>query len=266
MGPRMKRKLTIGIICCALLAFSGTWALAEVAAVQLGNADCVKCHQKEVQDVDGRGSLHKTAVGCLDCHVDHPLLGEEVIPACSMCHDPGEKAHYGIDNCISCHYPHYPMEMDFAKIESVKPICVTCHDNEGQQLDTYPSLHTELDCKACHLEHAQWQECLECHAGHTPEMAYQDCLRFHKPHMPKVVKYEDDIPNGFCSGCHETEVDVLAENTTKHHDLACVYCHKYQHKTVPKCSTCHGQPHGGDMHTKYPDCLSCHGDPHGLVK
>jgi len=95
-------------------------------------------------------------------------------------------------------------------------------------------------------------------------MTYETCLRCHKPHMPSVVKYDAQVPNDWCSGCHGDTVETLAENRTKHHALLCVYCHKYQHMMMPTCETCHGQPHGIKMHKKYPDCVECHVGPHNL--
>ncbi len=263
MMKRFFGRVTVGLW---IMVVCVGWGFQVMAATPLANSDCEKCHSKEVQDVDARGGLHKTAVSCLDCHLEHPPAGKNAIPECALCHDPKAKPHYGIENCITCHYPHYPMEMNLSSLENAKSICCTCHAPECGQLDTYPSKHTALDCKECHLEHRQYQQCLECHQPHTSDMKYEDCLRCHNPHMAAVVKYGSDIPNHYCGGCHGKEVGVLAANTTKHHDLACVYCHKDQHKTVPPCTACHGTPHSPDIHGKFPNCKDCHNDPHGLTK
>jgi hypothetical protein len=262
----MKNTIFTVILGCALTVVLYSISWAEVTPVPLANSDCLKCHLNEVKDVDALGAKHKTDVGCLDCHLEHPKLGKEVIPECSMCHDPGDKPHYATPDCKVCHHPHHPLMMDFTKIDNVKPACASCHTNESQQMVDYPSMHADLDCNQCHLEHKQFEKCMECHEGHSQEMAYEDCLRCHKPHMASVVKYENDIPSSFCSSCHEKESSVLGKNTTKHHDLLCVYCHKSQHKMVPTCAICHSQPHSVDMHTKFPDCHTCHKDPHDLVK
>ncbi|MBN2332175.1 MAG: cytochrome C [Deltaproteobacteria bacterium] len=260
----MGKKWISIVFAMLLVAILATPSLA--ASSDLLATDCIKCHTKAVEDIATSGGLHQTAVSCLDCHVEHPPKGENAIPQCAQCHAPGEKAHYQVANCITCHYPHRPLKMDLDDAGAeVKPVCLTCHDNEGQEMASYPSKHAELNCTECHPQHAMFQDCLQCHEPHSSEMAYQDCLRCHKPHMPTVVKYDQEIPSPFCGSCHENELATLASNQTKHHELLCVYCHKSQHKTVPECVTCHGEPHGAGMHKKFPDCLTCHIDAHALT-
>lgn len=259
----MKTCLMADMVLSVLLCIGlGLWPAA--AAADLDNSDCIKCHAREVVEVETNGLRHKTAVTCLDCHLAHPPSDGEAIPACGMCHAKQAKPHYALSECVVCHNPHAPLQIEFDAAESVTAVCSSCHAREGGQLADYPSRHSELDCTACHTEHGSWQSCLECHAGHGEGMTYETCLRCHQPHMPTVVKYDDHVPNAWCSDCHGGVVDTLAENRTKHHDLACVYCHKYQHRLVPNCETCHGEPHGVKMHRKYPDCRECHTGPHAL--
>lgn len=257
-------KLMAQISACSLLLLL-TMA-AHATPTPLVTDDCQKCHDEIVAEVAARGARHSTAIGCLDCHVEHPPKGVEVIPDCSLCHDPAEKNHYGVDNCLNCHNPHHPLEIDFAKISEVKAICISCHLDEGTQLNEYPSKHSELDCKKCHLEHGKFLACLECHEPHTEAMTYQDCLLCHKPHMPTVVKYPETTPSTFCTGCHAKEAELLAGTPTSHKELSCAFCHKMQHKVIPQCTTCHGIPHASILHDKFPDCLKCHIDAHGLEK
>lgn len=262
----MRKNVIVAVGTWILVVLIGTCAWAEVQPVALDNSDCVKCHLEQARDVDARGALHKTAVSCLDCHEEHGPWGQNVIPECSRCHDPGDQAHFGVENCIGCHYPHHPLEIDLASLDGVKPVCMSCHPSQGEELTTYPSMHAELDCNECHMQHGEWQECLECHDGHTEDMTYPDCLRCHRPHMPTVVAYANDVPSAFCGGCHDGVFDTLMANTSKHHDLLCAYCHQDKHKMVPKCTECHGEPHGAQLHAKFTDCLQCHEDPHGLIK
>ncbi|MCP3178293.1 MAG: cytochrome C [Desulfuromonadales bacterium] len=254
--------LGLTLVLLAGKAMAADEATKHVVPLEI--KDCIKCHMQAVRDVNTKGGKHQTAVNCQDCHLEHPPMGSNAIPECSMCHDAGEKAHYALENCQSCHYPHYPMEMDFTQIASVKPVCLTCHAGPGQEMEAYPSMHAQLDCKECHLTHGQATACNECHAPHSSDMTYQDCLRCHKPHMPLVVKYADDLPSPLCGSCHGDVSQNLTNTSRKHGALLCAYCHKGQHKVVPECSTCHGLPHGSAMHSKFPNCLDCHLDAHAL--
>ena len=258
-------KISVHSFACSLLMVllaTAVYALPTPLEVD----DCQKCHDEIVTEVSTRGAKHSTEIGCIDCHVEHPPKGMETIPACADCHDPAEQSHFSVADCLSCHNPHHPLEIDFTDIPNVKPVCISCHDGEGAQLVDYPSKHSELDCKACHQQHGQFSPCMECHDPHTEEMTYQDCLLCHKPHMPTVVKYPETIPTTFCAACHAKEKDLLAATSTMHKDLSCAFCHKMQHKVIPKCTTCHGIPHTGILHEKFPDCLKCHIDAHGLEK
>ncbi len=239
---------------------------AYAAPAPLKIDDCLKCHDEIVTTVTEQGAKHSTEVSCFDCHTEHPPSCTEAIPTCSQCHAPDNKPHYKVPDCLTCHDPHEPLNIDLGKVAEVKSTCISCHANEGNQLSNYPSLHSELDCNECHLEHGQFLGCVECHEPHNETMNYADCLTCHKPHMPTLVKYPESIPSSHCTSCHETEPKLLAATTTLHKDLSCAFCHKTQHKVIPKCTTCHGAPHAAVLHNKFPDCLKCHIDAHDLHK
>ena len=267
MSGRIKCLLVV-VGCMVLCTMSTLFAADSTISEQLDNRDCLKCHAQEVQDVKNNGARHLTEVTCLDCHQEHPPSGSNAIPLCSQCHDPQVKTHYTVDNCSNCHNPHYPLLMDISSVDAdLKSVCLTCHQQQGEELAKYPSKHAEMSCAECHPKHATYQDCLACHEAHgNVEMAYKDCLGCHQPHMPTVVKYDSLIPSPYCGSCHQKEFGLLAENRTKHHELSCVFCHKSQHKVVPECEICHGQPHGEGMHKKFPNCLDCHIDAHALAK
>jgi predicted CXXCH cytochrome family protein len=236
----------------------------EVYAVGLANDDCIKCHTQEVSLILDKGMKHRSEVSCLDCHETHPPEGGSAISACGLCHATSDRSHFALKSCNECHNPHSPLDIDFAKTDSVALVCIGCHDSVGDQLTDFPSMHSDLDCTECHSRHDSWQSCLDCHTAHTEEMDYDVCLRCHTPHAPRVVKYNADVPNAWCSGCHGAVVSQLAANPSKHQTLRCVYCHKDQHMMTPSCETCHGQPHASIMHKKFPNCRECHIGPHNL--
>jgi len=261
------KRIWLSVLSTAVLAVvsaGGTTVSAGDKPV-LTNDDCVMCHTQEPAYIERAGAAHKTQIGCQDCHVGHPpKVREGVIPQCSMCHD-GE-AHFQVENCMRCHSnPHTPLELTLGKKE--KAVCLTCHAEEGQQLNEHKSHHTVMACTDCHdnSAHGVVPSCLKCHKPHSPEMTGDDCHKCHKAHMPLVVTYGADTPNADCGACHNRELQLLASSPTKHHDVTCVQCHNDVHKTVPRCQKCHGEePHAKGILSRFPSCLSCHKDPHDL--
>jgi hypothetical protein len=256
----------LSVVSFASGGFAGVPVQAESVLIYLEAGDCQKCHEQELRDIESRGGLHKTAVTCLDCHVEHPPRGTEAIPECTRCHEPEKNSHYTVGDCRGCHPAHRPRDIEFTGTARVTPACASCHPHQGQQLEDYPSAHTLLDCTECHSRHGAFYKCQECHDPHTPDMVYEDCLGCHKPHMPSRVAYDNFVPSRFCAGCHPAQTEQLAQSSTKHRDLLCVYCHKDQHKRIPQCVTCHRMPHNQAFHEKFPDCNACHGGPHALQK
>lgn len=237
---------------------------ASYDVVPLEDQDCAKCHPFAVKDIKERGGLHEP-LGCSECHLEHPPLGTNAVPSCAMCHDPGESGHYNIENCSSCHYPHYPTDMDFSKVDS--SACLTCHSGQGKEMETQPSEHAKLNCNECHMAHREWAACIDCHTPHDKEMTHKDCLACHKPHSPKTVKYADSMPNNFCACCHDEVGNALASSKKAHSKMSCIECHESEHMAVTQCDGCHNADiHGSYMHEQYPACLSCHNNPHALAE
>jgi len=249
-----------------LVAFSmacvwGAAAGAEAAGLQ--NTDCVKCHAKEPATVEQHGAKHKTAVGCIDCHREHPPLGTQAIPECSLCHSG--KAHYELENCQSCHSdPHAPLAL---KLEGdITQPCLTCHAQQGKELQDHPSKHTEVSCTFCHATHGEIPLCSACHEPHTPSQTQADCLGCHPVHMPLVIHYANETPRSFCTPCHDAVGALMDKTQTKHKTFTCAFCHRGTHPVIPQCETCHGKPHSPAQHKMRPNCLDCHLDAHNLVK
>ena len=239
-----------------------------MASTVLQNTDCTKCHNNEPEAIKQNGGLHKTEIGCLDCHTEHPPVGTQAIPQCSMCHEPDNSPHYILANCNGCHQnPHTPLNISVENSAAVTTGCNTCHGDKGEELKQFPSKHTKLNCTECHpSNHKKIDNCLVCHEPHAEFMAYQDCLRCHKPHSPRDIKYADDTPSRDCGACHGELEEMLAKNQSRHQTLKCAYCHKTRHPTVPNCRECHPNAHDrGLLKSFNSDCLKCHGNPHDLV-
>jgi len=237
---------------------------AEFDIVPLEDQDCTKCHPYAVKDINERGGLHQS-IGCSECHLEHPPLGKNPIPTCEMCHDPGDATHYNIKNCSACHYPHYPTEMEFGEIDA--SACLSCHPDQGKEMEAKPSEHAGLNCTECHMVHREWANCADCHTPHAEEMTHADCLACHKPHSPKAVNYADGIPNNYCACCHEDVGNALASSKKAHSEMGCIECHESEHMAVTQCDGCHDADlHGATMHERYPLCLDCHNNPHALAE
>ncbi len=234
----------------------------EALLPELTNDQCVLCHPQQPKTIDASGGKHKYDVGCLDCHIEHPPQGTQAIPECSMCHS--DESHYELENCSSCHSDtHAPLDLTLEG-EITGP-CLTCHPKVGDELKKYPSIHTDMACNECHATtHKKIPDCMECHEKHTEDMKFETCLSCHPVHMPLEITYSDDTPSHYCGACHSEALSLLEANTTKHHDLACVYCHEDKHKAVPPCSACHSEPHSQAMLKKFPECADCHSTAHDL--
>lgn len=263
----MKREMTSVLLVVPvlflLLILPGRSLAVDAPALQAD--DCQKCHTTVLQEIAETGGKHRDAVTCVDCHKEHPPRGVNPIPACAQCHDARQRDHFAVADCLGCHRPHSPLNISYQTVARVTPACQTCHSAQATELMEYQSNHSVLDCKACHDRHGEYFDCLVCHDPHLESQDYADCRRCHQPHSPLRVAYLNNLGSEQCTGCHVREGQLLQKTTTKHRLLLCVYCHKSLHKRVPKCETCHFEPHNSGMHDKFPDCVTCHGGPHNLV-
>ena len=253
--------------CCLILFLivlrSGSFASDQPQPV-LQQEDCVKCHWFKVKTVNEAGSKHATEIGCLDCHPQHPPKGENTIVPCVLCHTG--QAHFEIGDCLHCHTdPHKPLASLRDTLKAARRECLSCHTEVGQQMSAAPSRHAELYCTSCHDRHGFIPGCLDCHEPHLTSQTVPDCLRCHPAHRPLQIVPAGYVPASFCQVCHKKEANDLAGTKTNHGAINCVYCHKGEHPSIPKCQDCHGLPHSTSVHSQYRDCLDCHGDAHDLI-
>ena len=233
----------------------------KVPSEKLSNANCTFCHEVQPQTIAEKGGKHRTEVGCMDCHTEHPPKGTDAIPECSMCHSG--KPHYELANCGSCHADaHAPLDL---KLEgSITKPCLTCHQQQGDEVKKHPSAHTDLACNECHTAHKYIPNCMDCHEKHTEDMEFETCLSCHPVHMPTVITYTPDTPRHYCGACHKAAVELLDKSKRKHHDVACTRCHPDKHKAILPCVQCHPAPHAKAILDKFPKCGQCHGIAHDL--
>jgi hypothetical protein len=226
-------------------------------------ADCIKCHQQPGIDIAKKGGAHRDKVTCLDCHEQHPPLVQSAIPLCSKCH--AGQSHFELDNCLACHAnPHMPLVMELEK--HITGPCLTCHPEQGAQLEQNPSFHSRLNCTDCHqVRHGRVPLCFKCHKPHTDTMTSADCRLCHQAHKPLAITYGKDVPSESCGSCHADVYGMLAKSGAKHRGLACAACHAERHGNIPECTVCHGLPHAEQIHALYAKCGECHGIAHDLI-
>jgi predicted CXXCH cytochrome family protein len=264
---KAKHRLTL-LLLLAVLLFGGVPLLQGGAGAQdspavpgLSDDQCANCHTGEPAAIAARGGLHRDAVGCQDCHQEHPPQGAAAIPSCGACH-AGEP-HYELENCSGCHEnAHAPLDLTMEG--DITGPCLTCHEQQGMEMERHPSMHGQVSCTFCHAEHKQVPGCMDCHAKHEESMTQQDCASCHPAHQPLEVTYDKQTPDPYCGACHDQAFNVLSMNTSKHNDLSCVHCHRDQHKTIPPCFACHSKPHPDEMLQKFNGCGDCHGTAHDM--
>lgn len=204
---------------------------------------------------------HRDKLTCQKCHVGHPPQDKDVIPPCDRCHQG--TAHFGLNNCLQCHTnPHTPLKITLTR-EITAP-CTTCHNGQLEQLQENQSIHSSLDCTACHTSHGYRPPCFNCHAPHLEGMANETCQLCHKPHMPLVVSFPADTPSEYCGPCHPKVYALLGASRAKHRNVSCAQCHASKHKTIPVCQKCHKAPHSQSIIDQFASCGKCHGIAHDL--
>jgi predicted CXXCH cytochrome family protein len=252
------------IVCAVVMLLVTTAPVSaqeSAAKAELSAADCVKCHQKEPQEIAARGMAHQTQINCRDCHAGHRPMVANNIPECSNCHSG--TPHFELQGCKSCHNPHAPKDISLKG--ELKDVCLTCHAAQGKELVASPSKHAQVACNFCHADkHGYVPQCLDCHQPHSAKMTQADCKTCHQAHMPLALTYGPEVQSVMCAACHGQAFNLLQASQAKHREIACVTCHANKHKTVPQCSDCHGLPHAEGMHKRFPQCGECHNIAHDL--
>ncbi|MDR3739281.1 MAG: cytochrome c3 family protein [Terracidiphilus sp.] len=178
---------------------------------------CLDCHDAKDESLQKahHGQPFATA-NCIECHNPHQSDSPKLMA--KFQHVPFQGG-----GCDTCHQPVKDGKIQLTQ-DSVKALCVTCHDDKAKLIDTAKVPHPGAagDCTDCHSPHASNQ-----------------------PGLPKT----DSV--SICLGCH-SDIDDLRKKSYHH-----------QPAFAQGCSTCH-TPHGGDIdHLLRAKgnalCLECHG-------
>ena len=202
--------------------------------VAVKNADCIVCHQAELDMATEPPHLGAFPEDCGFCHnqdvwmpadfFDHPwpLLGAHADATCLSCHVGTPPKYDGTpERCVACHQDDY--------------------DRAGAEVPNHATFQTE--CQHCHTSVA-WTPAT---GGAHPENAFpiqngphkryrNDCNSCHNPNLGSPV----DGMNTDCVGCHAGE-HTRAKMDPKHREVP-----NYPGPDAPPnfCLDCH--PDGND--------------------
>ncbi len=236
-------------------------------------AQCAQCHIAVFNVVKAQGKKHQKE--CTFCHeVYHTLAPGKVeykdaIPKCGDCHGLPHGTKEFVQNCGNCHSnAHSPLNLP----DITADMCIMCHTGPPNELQKFPSKHSEVACTDCHTTHGLIPSCFNCHSEeggepyHLTGVESSVCLGCHPVHSPMEIKYQEDTPQQFCAPCHKNPSHervlktVRAGNSLHNTEVTCASCHD-QHGKIPDCSNCHdSEGHREALQTS--DCLRCHTNPH----
>ena len=252
-------KVLFSITLCTIVQ-SGSISLA-LAQPSLSIDDCAKCHDEQPAQIEANGASHKSEIDCQACHTGHLPKSSNNIPNCNDCHTGSD--HYQVDNCLGCHNPHEPLNVVLTGEH--KSVCVFCHSEPDTEMSANPSIHADFACNFCHADtHGNIPECVNCHEPHSTTMTQDNCATCHQAHQPLVLTYPESTGSDLCAACHDSVYSTLTSSYAKHSQVSCVSCHANEHKVVPSCNDCHGQPHVDKIHQRFPNCSDCHYMAHDL--
>jgi len=226
---------------------------------------CGQCHPGPFGDLKANGGRHQFT--CQGCHKTFHNYSprknnwDEIMPKCSSCHSSATVPHYEVfPQCSECHAnPHGIAKMPITP--KLLNSCPTCHAGPPEQLQKFPSKHTDLSCADCHTAHGAIPSCNMCHEPHYNGQEFKTCRECHQVHMPKAISYQKDVGARTCGACHDTVYDTWTKTPSRHGKVNCAMCHS-KHGFIPKCTDCHGLPHSKFLHERFLNCLICHQDAH----
>ncbi len=241
---------------------------------------CAQCHPVIADLLRTNGGKHGQ-VDCRQCHLQYHTYvpgktrREDILPRCTRCHDhPHGPA---LTRCTSCHQEaHAPLDIPASR--ALANGCYVCHPKIDKDIKTFTTQHTRLYCTACHhTRHGYKPRCTQCHQPHrgTPPMPgpirpdrdpLDRCTSCHNPHRALKVHFPVNTDNMTCALCHRNAYTQLKASGTRHAAFRCVKCHPGQHKTIKRCTQCHGEPHPARLTDRHRTCGSCHGVAHSIVR
>ncbi len=232
--------------------------------------DCTTagCHQQLAKTKWVHAPVATNA--CTQCHESiSPLNEHQFIPApadasaCNSCHtfdSAPVSTHepFQLGTCNDCHDPHGGDRKNYIKAESIKALCLDCHDQTEASFLHHPAAIG--DCQACHNPHqskhkmllSQSKEtlCLGCHQS----LDHSDRLGAFSLSTPPVSTHEP-VAQESCLTCHlahgSDQRGILAQSQRS----LCIRCHDDLDENLPLAQSVHSP------YTEDQSCTKCH-SPH----
>jgi hypothetical protein len=243
---------------------------------------CNDCHKDIAKDIADKKGFHggiKNQMECKECHTDHKGRGAKIVifttenfdhamtrfqlkgghlsnkVKCTDCHLPTKKYREAPQQCNACH------KKDDKHKGGLGTDCAKCHEEKDWKSTRFDhdttdfkllGKHTEVKCKACHIDD-KYKD--------TPKL----CYSCHK----KEDKHKGNFGSK-CETCHieKSWKEINFDHTKstkyplldKHKEVKCTSCHKgdiYKEKLQTNCVFCHKKDdkHKGSYGQK---CESCH--------
>ena len=191
------------------------------------NELCTSCHEAKKQMFIDNTNMHPPVVdSCVNCHDPHTedyqyqLRAEPKKDICLMCHvDKKEhiatvsSKHGAIERpnkCQECHDPHGTNTEKMIKSDSIKNMCLSCHNEKLKTTETgyvLDNLAKHLEQNPDHHGPILWNDCATCHNPHG-----SDNFRMLNKPFPAKFYAKFDKDNLLCLNCHEPE--KFTEKTT----------------------------------------------------
>lgn len=198
---------------------------------------CEKCHDKIHPN-------HPVALAkggksaCVGCHTPHPSASNQIVRACSSCHQniaTSDTKVHATASCGTCHKKHEGFKLTGLGAA----FCKTCHSGQSAKVNK-----GHAECKSCHGgPHNPVRQivCGKCHdaEANTAPKGHSSCATCHEPHSGSFVVGQGKTGTAFCVTCHSNKPAT-------------------PHGSIPTgCASCH-RPHGPKGPASVPACLSCH--------
>ncbi len=213
----------------------------------LKTKDCLICHQ-----IDSTNESHRGRKGA---HPSvRPFTMEKITELCLSCHEGLKKAfaqksswtiHSAIEerSCIACHSPHGSEHRYLVRKDSIKNLCLSCHDIlKGERSSLHSPVSEERGCLNCHTVHYSQHKnllkeqekdlCLTCHAqpikGVSPIGLALKKSYLHGP-----------ILKGRCTSCHVPHKSTFAHLLKENYSMNNYLNGEHPISEVAHCFTCH---------------------------